>query len=105
VEVFSAQGRDPVAQWKLSGPVKREYDRQVRGYVYVMEGGSSTTRMQLPKSEKAMRKLAAVFLNTTLETDLVHNYLEMGVTCAAMVIFPLSWSGAAILCVPTAGAL
>ena len=61
VEVFSAQGRDPVAQWKLSGPVKREYDRQVRGYVYVMEGGSSTTRMQLPKSEKAMRKLAVVF--------------------------------------------
>jgi len=52
-----------------------------------------------------MRKLAAVFLNTTLETNLVHNYLEMGVTCAAMVIFHLSWSGAAILCVPTAGAL
>ena len=56
VEVFSAQGRDPVARWKLSGTIKKEYDRQVKGYVYVMEGGSSTTRMQLPRNERTLRK-------------------------------------------------
>ena len=48
MEVFSAQGRNPVSRWKLSGPVRKEFDRLVKGYVYTMEGGSSTTRMQLP---------------------------------------------------------
>ena len=52
VEVFSAQGRDPVSRWKLLGPVKKEYDKLVKGYVYALEGGSSTTRMQLPKTDK-----------------------------------------------------
>ena len=63
MEVFSAQGRDPVAKWKLLGPVKREYDRHVKGYVYSMEGSSSTTtRMQLPRNEKAQCKLLAPLL-------------------------------------------
>ncbi len=53
MEVFSAQGRDPMARWKVSGTVKREYSKEVRGYVCVMEGGSSTTRIQLPKTDKA----------------------------------------------------
>lgn len=52
VEVFSAQGRDPVSRWQLSGPVRREYSKQLKGYTYVMEGDSSTTRMRLPKSDK-----------------------------------------------------
>ena len=54
MEVFSAQGRDPVSQWKLTGSVKKDYDKSLKGYVYRMEGGSSTTstRMQLPKNEK-----------------------------------------------------
>ena len=63
MEVFSAQGRDPVAKWKLLGPVKREFSRDVKGYVYTMEGSSSTsTRMQLPKNEKAQCKLPAPLL-------------------------------------------
>ena len=58
MEVFSAQGRDPVARWRLSGTIKKEYNKQVKGYVYVMEGGSSTTRLQLPKNERTLRKLS-----------------------------------------------
>lgn len=56
MEVFSAQGRDPVAQWKLNGSVKKEFDKTLKGYVYKMEGGSSTTstRMQLPKTDKIL---------------------------------------------------
>lgn len=52
VDVFSAQGRDPASRWQLSGPVRREYSKQLKGYTYVMEGDSSTTRMRLPKSDK-----------------------------------------------------
>ena len=55
VEVFSAQGRDPVSQWRLVGGVRKEYHKAVRGYVYCLEGGSSSTstRMQFPRSDKA----------------------------------------------------
>lgn len=54
MEVFTAQGRDPAAQWKLTGSVKKEFDKSLRGYVYALDGGTSTTttRMQLPKSDK-----------------------------------------------------
>lgn len=54
MEVFSAQGSDPACQWKLTGSVKKEYDKSVRGNVYSLDGGTSTTttRMQLPKLDK-----------------------------------------------------
>lgn len=54
MDVFSAQGRDPAAQWKLTGSVRKVFDKEVRGYVYTLEGGTSTTttRMKLPKSDK-----------------------------------------------------
>ena len=94
MEVFSAQGRDPVAKWKLLGPVKREYDRHVKGYVYSMEGGSSTTtRMQLPRNEKAQCKLLA---------PLLWGWAVFRVMWSA---FLPSGSGAAVLCVPAAGSL
>ena len=56
--MFSAQGRDPAGQWKLMGSVKKEFDKSVRGYVYALEGGASTTttRMTLPKSDKSSCK-------------------------------------------------
>lgn len=59
VDVFSAQGRDPAAQWKLTGSVRKEFDKSIRGYAYVLEGGVSTTttRMQLPKSDKSLCEL------------------------------------------------
>ena len=54
MDVFSTQGRDPAAHWKLNGSVKKEFDKVVRGYVYSLEGGASTTttKMTLPKSDK-----------------------------------------------------
>lgn len=58
VEVFTAQGRDPLSRWKLTGSVNRVYHKDVRGYVVTMEGGSSTisTQMKLPKTEKLLCK-------------------------------------------------
>lgn len=52
VEVLSAQGHHPVAQWRLSGSVSRRYDKTVRGYIHQMEGDSTSTKMQLPGSDK-----------------------------------------------------
>ena len=59
MDVFSAQGRDPTAQWRLIGMVKRHYDKELHSYVYMLEGGASSTstRMQLPKSDKTLCKL------------------------------------------------
>lgn len=58
MEVFSAQGHDPAGHWKLTGSVKKEFDKEVRSYVYALEGGASTTttRMNLPKSDKGSRE-------------------------------------------------
>ena len=58
MDVFSAQGRDPTSQCRLFGSVKRVYDKQLHGFVYVLEGGTSTTssRIQLPKDAKAKCK-------------------------------------------------
>lgn len=60
MDVFSAQGRDPVQHWKLTGSVKKDFDKSVRSYVYVLDGGTSTTttRMTLPKSDKSSCKIA-----------------------------------------------
>ena len=60
MEVFSSQGSDPAGKWKLQGPVRKEYDKPTKSFVFVLEGGNSTSvaRMQLPKSEKSTRKAA-----------------------------------------------
>jgi len=55
VEVFSGQGSNPVADWKVGAGVKKEFDKTVRSYVYAVDGGAQT-RMQLPKSDKSMRE-------------------------------------------------
>jgi hypothetical protein len=62
-----------VAQWKLSGSVKKVFDKEVRGYVYTLEGGASTTttRMQLPKSDKA-----------SCESIVYHVTCVMATTCS-----------------------
>ncbi|XP_072539250.1 protein CFAP20DC [Salminus brasiliensis] len=55
VEIFSAQGKDPVAKWKLSGgqpSISKVLDKEVKGFVYSLEGSSQTHRMQLPKDGK-----------------------------------------------------
>ncbi|KAK6473959.1 hypothetical protein HHUSO_G26085 [Huso huso] len=55
VEIFSAQGKDPVAKWKLCGSqssICKDFDKEVKSFVYVLEGSSQTNRMQLPKDSK-----------------------------------------------------
>ncbi|KAM6980722.1 protein CFAP20DC [Aplochiton taeniatus] len=65
VEIFSAQGKDPVAKWKLCGAqpgIKKEFDKEVRGFVYCLEGNSQTIRMQMPKNGKTPLGLVQRFL-------------------------------------------
>ncbi|XP_047670091.1 uncharacterized protein C3orf67 homolog isoform X2 [Tachysurus fulvidraco] len=64
VEVFSAQGKDPVAKWKLSGQpcISKMFDKEMKGFVYSLEGSSQTHRMQLPKDGKIPLVLIQKFL-------------------------------------------
>lgn len=41
----------------------KEYDQDLRGFVYVMEGGSTVTRMQLPKSDRQHCELLITLFN------------------------------------------
>ncbi|CAB1438018.1 unnamed protein product [Pleuronectes platessa] len=65
VEVFSGQGKDPVAKWKLSGgssAVRKEYNKEVKGFVYCLEGSSQTVKMQMPENGKTSLGLLQRFL-------------------------------------------
>ncbi|XP_071982765.1 protein CFAP20DC isoform X2 [Engystomops pustulosus] len=65
VEVFSAQGKDPVARWRLSGSqsaIWKDFDKEVKSFVFVLEGSSQTIKMQLPKENKQMLGLIQRFL-------------------------------------------
>ncbi|KAF4079053.1 hypothetical protein AMELA_G00188730 [Ameiurus melas] len=64
VEVFSAQGNDPVAKWKLSGQpsITKMFDKEMKGFVYSLKGSSQTHRMQLPKDGKTPLFLIQKFL-------------------------------------------
>ncbi|KAK7916576.1 hypothetical protein WMY93_012337 [Mugilogobius chulae] len=53
VEIFCAQGKDPAAKWKLSGgAIHKEYNKEIKGFVYCLEGSSQTVKMQIPKNGK-----------------------------------------------------
>ncbi|XP_056112159.1 uncharacterized protein C3orf67 homolog [Rhinichthys klamathensis goyatoka] len=65
VDIFSAQGKDPVAKWKLYGrkpPITKVFDKEVKGFVYSLEGSSQTHKMQLPKDSKMALGLIQKFL-------------------------------------------
>ncbi|KAM8930775.1 protein CFAP20DC [Pelodytes ibericus] len=65
VEIFSAQGKDPVAKWKLYGSqsaIWKDFDKEVRSFVFVLEGSSQTNKMQLPKETKQSLGLIQQFL-------------------------------------------
>ncbi|XP_075690069.1 protein CFAP20DC isoform X1 [Rhinoderma darwinii] len=65
VEVFSAQGKDPVAKWRLFGSqsaIWKDFDKEVKSFVFVLEGSSQTIKMQLPKENKQMLGLIQRFL-------------------------------------------
>ncbi|KAG9403409.1 hypothetical protein AC1031_006053 [Aphanomyces cochlioides] len=54
VELLGAGGKDPAAQWKLSGKVRREYDKLSKVYLFTMEGSALATKMSLPKTSKPL---------------------------------------------------
>ncbi|XP_043932290.1 protein CFAP20DC [Protopterus annectens] len=65
VEIFSAQGKDPVAKWKLCGSpsaIRKEFDKEVKGFIYILEGSSQTIKMHLPKDNKQTLGLIQRFL-------------------------------------------
>ncbi|XP_029006093.1 uncharacterized protein C3orf67 homolog isoform X2 [Betta splendens] len=65
VEIFSGQGKDPVAKWKLSGgpcAIHKEYNKEVKGFVYCLEGSSQTVKMQIPQNGKLSLGLLQRFL-------------------------------------------
>ncbi|XP_041446870.1 protein CFAP20DC-like [Xenopus laevis] len=65
VEIFSAQGKDPMAKWKLSGrqsAIWKDFDKEVKSFVFVLEGSSQTNKMQLPKESRHNLGLIQRFL-------------------------------------------
>ncbi|XP_027719714.1 uncharacterized protein C3orf67 homolog isoform X3 [Vombatus ursinus] len=65
VEIFSAQGKNPGAKWKISGSpsvIWKEFDKEVKSFVFVLEGSSQTNKIQLPKENKQILGLIQRFL-------------------------------------------
>uniref|UniRef100_A0A8C6VJG1 CFA20 domain-containing protein n=1 Tax=Naja naja TaxID=35670 RepID=A0A8C6VJG1_NAJNA len=65
VEIFSAQGKNTGTKWKISGNpsvIGKEYDKEVKGFVFVLEGSGQTNKMQLPKETKQTLGLIQQFL-------------------------------------------
>ncbi|KAG8429347.1 hypothetical protein GDO86_020433, partial [Hymenochirus boettgeri] len=55
VEIFSTQGKDPTARWKISGSqsaIWKDFDKEVKSFVFILEGNSQTIKMQLPKDSR-----------------------------------------------------
>ncbi|XP_053455599.1 protein CFAP20DC [Nycticebus coucang] len=65
VEIFSAQGKNPAAKWKILGSpsvIWKEFDKEVKSFVFVLEGSSQTNKIQLPKENKQILGLIQRFL-------------------------------------------
>uniref|UniRef100_W5MWS1 CFAP20 domain containing n=1 Tax=Lepisosteus oculatus TaxID=7918 RepID=W5MWS1_LEPOC len=65
VDIFSAQGKDPMAKWKVFGSqaaIWKEFDKEVKSFVYVLEGSSQTNKMQMPKDSKMALGLTQRYL-------------------------------------------
>ncbi|XP_028303181.1 protein CFAP20DC isoform X2 [Gouania willdenowi] len=65
VELFTGHGNDPVANWKLCGgssAIHKEYDKEVKGFVYCLKGSSQTVKMQMPANGKTPLGLLQRFL-------------------------------------------
>ncbi|XP_038124443.1 uncharacterized protein C3orf67 homolog isoform X2 [Cyprinodon tularosa] len=64
-DLFSGQGNDPVAKWKLCGgpsAIHKEYNKEVKGFVYCLKGSSHTVKMQMPENAKMSLGLIQPFL-------------------------------------------
>ncbi|PAA67323.1 hypothetical protein BOX15_Mlig011144g1, partial [Macrostomum lignano] len=52
-ELFSAQGRGPAENWKVSGSsIRKVFDKELHTYVYSLEGSPSTCKMTLPSDKR-----------------------------------------------------
>ncbi|GCC21907.1 hypothetical protein chiPu_0000290 [Chiloscyllium punctatum] len=85
VEIFSSQGKDPVAKWKLCGSpaVQKVFDKEVKSYVYILEGSSQRNKMQLPKDSKQSRKLLNNLFKVTCLLSLAHDVYRITIKVEA----------------------
>ncbi|KAF1401693.1 hypothetical protein FQV22_0014586, partial [Spheniscus magellanicus] len=77
VEIFSAQGKNPGAKWKISGnpsAIRKEYDKEVKGFVFVLEGSSQINKMQLPKETRQTLGLIQQFLTLQIFVPLGQDF-------------------------------
>ncbi|KAK7494008.1 hypothetical protein BaRGS_00014890 [Batillaria attramentaria] len=79
-EIFSPQGRDPAANWKIGAGVKKVYEKDVKGYVYILEGTPSTTKVHFPKDNKHSIPLVQRYLVLQLHLTKAQEFsVELGV--------------------------
>ncbi|XP_068265603.1 protein CFAP20DC [Nyctibius grandis] len=77
VEIFSAQGKNPGAKWKIFGnpsAIRKEYDKEVKGFVFVLEGSSQINKMQLPKETRQTLGLIQQFLTLQIFVPLGQDF-------------------------------
>ncbi|XP_043406702.1 protein CFAP20DC isoform X13 [Chelonia mydas] len=90
VEIFSAQGKNPGAKWKIYGSpsaIWKEFDKEVKGFVFVLEGSSQTNKIQLPKETRQTLGLIQRFLvlqiyvplGQDFSTELLEQYSPLGI--------------------------
>ncbi|XP_076400643.1 protein CFAP20DC isoform X7 [Peromyscus maniculatus bairdii] len=99
VEIFSAQGKNPGAKWKIFGSpsvIWKEFDKEVKSFVFILEGSSQTNRIQLPKENKQILGLIQRFLvlqiyiplgqdfSTELLSRLIKHKLPRPIPCGGM---------------------
>ncbi|KAM9408190.1 protein CFAP20DC [Pholidichthys leucotaenia] len=84
VELFSGQGKDPVAKWKLCGgpsAIYKEYNKEVKGFVYCLEGSSQTVKIQMPENGKMSLGLLQRYLVLQVNVPQCSDFsAELGIT-------------------------
>ncbi|XP_075316118.1 protein CFAP20DC [Odontesthes bonariensis] len=76
-DIFSGQGKDPIAKWKLCGgpsAIYKEYNKEVKGFVYCLGGSSQTVKMQMPESGKMTLGLIQRFLVLQVNIPQCHDF-------------------------------
>ncbi len=82
-EVFSAQGANPTANWKImpyASAIKKVLDKGIKGNIFVLEGGANVF-MQLPSDEKKVSRTFICFPKHTFTclVSLLQPYLVLQV--------------------------
>ena len=79
VEIFTTQGKNPLASWKTSGNLQKIYDKGVKGYIYVLDSG--LCKMQLPKDEKSTLGIVQPYMVfQVFLPEGMNLHLELGIT-------------------------